>query len=148
MARPLASVRVVMEQGWQRDVLGLAVPAMEAGAAIVADGQRRRIPVSRDGSHGRPPGYAQSKIHVDRGLDALGPFWDVGTGDEALSPDGYNYPVGLELGTRPHVIESKGDYPLRDKHGRIFGKTVNHPGTQPYPWLRASLADLAGRTLP
>lgn len=148
MPRPLASVRVVLEPRFTLAALALSAPAMEAGAQIVADGQRRRIPVSKDGSHGRPAGYAQSKIHVERGADPLGPYWDVGTGDDALSPDGTNYPLILELGSPPHVIESHGDYPLRDKHGRIFGKRVNHPGTRPYPWLRASLADIAGRTLP
>lgn len=148
MPRPLATVRVKLEPGYQRTLYALSAPAMEAGAEIVAEGQRQRIPVSKDGSHGRPAGYAQSKIHIERGVDALGPYWDVGTGTDALTPDGTNYPLILELGSRPHTITSHGDYPLRDKHGRVFGKSVNHPGTQPYPWLRASLADLAGRILP
>lgn len=148
MPRPPASVRVVLAPDAMRQAANLAAPAMEAGAQIVAEGQRRRIPVSRDGSHGRPPGYARSKIHVEHGTDAQGPYWDVGTGDQALSPDGANYPLILELGSRPHEIRSHGDYPLRDRHGRVFGKVVHHPGTRPYPWLRAALADIAGRVLP
>lgn len=149
MARPLASVRVVLAPEFERAAMALGVPAMEAGAEIVAEGQRRRIPVSRDGSHGRPAGYAQSKIHVERGADGLGPYWDVGTGDDALSPDGTNYPLILELGSRPHEIRSKGDYPLRNaKTGQIFGRVVQHPGTKPQPWLRAALADITGRVLP
>jgi hypothetical protein len=139
--------RVEFAPGFDREAKRLAGPAMEVAARIVADGQRRRIPVSRDGSHGRQPGYAKSKIHVESGIDAIGPWWDIGTGDDALSPDGYNYPLGLELGTRPHVIESHGNYPLRDSRGHIFGKRVNHPGTHPYPWLRSAVADLAGRRL-
>jgi hypothetical protein len=146
MAR--TSVTVTLAPDAERQIMRLAAPAMEAGARIVAEGQRRRIPVSVDGSHGRAPGYARSKIHVERGTDGQGPFWDVGTGDDALSPDGTNYPVILELGSRPHVIESKGDYPLRDSHGHVFGRRVNHPGTRPYPWCRAALADIAGRVLP
>jgi len=149
MARPLASVRVVLEPEFERTAALLGVPAMEAGAAIVARGQRSRIPVSRDGSYGRAAGYAKSKIHVERGIDALGLYWDVGTGDQALTPDGTNYPVLLELGTPPHEIRSKGNYPLRNrKTGQVFGKVVHHPGTQPHPWLRAALADIAGRVLP
>jgi hypothetical protein len=148
MARALASVTVQLEPGFERAAMAAAFPAMEAGARIVAEGQRQRIPVSRDGSHGRPSGYARSKIHIERGADGLGPYWDVGTGDDALSPDGTNYPVILELGSRPHVIESHGDYPLRDKYGHVFGRRVQHPGTHPYPWCRAALADIAGRVLP
>jgi hypothetical protein len=141
-----AGSRVTFAPGFDRELRTMVGPAMEQAAAIVAAGQRTRIPVSAEGSYGRQPGYARSKIHVESGIDALGPWWDIGTGDDALTPDGVNYPLILELGSRPHVIESHGDYPLRDRHGRIFGKRVNHPGTQPFPWLRASVADLAGRT--
>lgn len=142
-----AEVRLELAPGYDRELKRLAGPAMEIAARIVADGQRRRIPVSQDGSYGRQAGYAKSKIHVESGIDALSPWWDVGTGDDALTPDGTNYPLILELGSRPHVIQSHGPYPLRDKHGHIFGRTVNHPGTQPFPWLRASVADLVGRQL-
>jgi hypothetical protein len=134
---------LVMEPGWEVGILDLAAPALDDAAVIVAAGQKRRIPVSADGSNGRPPGYARDAIHVERGRDAEGPYRDVGS--DATSPDGYPYPLGLELGTAPHVIESHGDYPLRDQHGNVFGRTVNHPGTHPYPWCRAALADLTGR---
>lgn len=118
--------------------------SMDRAAAVVAGGQKRRIPVSADGSYGRPPGYAQACIHVERGRDAEGPYRDVGS--DAETPDGYPYPLGLELGTPPHVIESHGDYPLRNRRtGQVFGRRVNHPGTQPYPWCRAALQDLVGR---
>jgi hypothetical protein len=139
-------VEVRLEPGWEVGVMGLSEAYLDVAAVIVAGGQKRRIPVSRDGSYGRQPGYARERIHVERGADLLGPFRDVGS--DATSPEGYNYPLGLELGTRPHTITSKGDYPLRNrKTGQIFGRTVNHPGTKPYPWCRAALADLAGRTL-
>lgn len=135
--------RFVLDPQWEVGVIGLAGPALDEAAVIVAAGQKRRIPVSADGSHGRPPGYARDSIHVERGRDAEGPYRDVGA--DALAPNGYDYPLGLELGTAPHVIESHGDYPLRDKHGNVFGRRVDHPGTRPYPWCRAALADLAGR---
>lgn len=125
-------------------LLGVAEPVLDEASVIVAAGQKRRIPVSEDGSNGRSAGYARDRIHVERGRDGVGPYRDVGS--DAETPEGYPYPIGLELGTRPHVIVSHGNYPLRDKHGHVFGRTVHHPGNHPFPWCRAALADLAGRT--
>lgn len=130
------------EPKWEVGILGLAEPFLDQAATIVAAGQRRRIPVSEDGSNGRPAGYARDRIHVERGRDAESPYRDVGS--DAETPDGYPYPIGLELGTSPHTIESHGDYPLRDKHGHIFGRVVHHPGNQPFPWCRAALQDIVG----
>lgn len=124
--------------------MGLSEPFLDLAAVVVAAGQKRRIPVSQDGNHGQPPGYARDRIHVERGADLAGPFRDVGS--DATTPEGYPYPLGLEVGTRPHVIESKGNYPLRNrKTGQIFGKRVNHPGNKPFPWCRVALQDLVGR---
>ena len=137
-------MRFVMEPRWEQTVMGLGAPAMEQAATVVAAGQKRRMPVSQDGSYGRAPGYARDRVHVERGRDRQGPFWDVGS--DAMTPDGYNYPLGLELGTRPHTIVSHGDYPLRNrKTGQVFGRVVDHPGNDPMPWCRVSLGDLAGR---
>lgn len=137
-------VVVVMDPRWEVGVLGLSGDWLDQAAVIVAGGQKRRIPVSADGSNGRPSGYARDRIHVERGTDEFGPYRDIGS--DAETPDGYPYPLGLELGTAPHVIEPKGPgYPLRDSHGNVFGYHVDHPGTPPYPWCRAALADLVGR---
>lgn len=141
----MARAAFVLDRDWETTVTELSSPAMERGAQIVADGQRRRIPVSTEGSYGRAPGYARSRIHVERGRDERGRWWDIGS--DAKTPDGTDYPLILELGSRPHVITSHGDYPLRDRHGRVFGRSVRHPGTRPYPWCRAALQDLAGRVL-
>lgn len=141
----MATSRVVLDPRWAATLYAAGEPALELAAVRVAAGQKRRIPVSLDGSNGRAAGYAKSRIHVERGRDSVSPFWDVGS--DAVTPTGYNYPLGLELGTRPHTITSHGDYPLRDKHGRIFGRTVQHPGTRPYPWCRAALQDIAGQRL-
>lgn len=135
----------MLDRDWEIKAKAASHPAMARGAEIVAEGQRRRIPVSRDGSHGRAPGYARVHIHVQTGIGPGGRFWDVGS--DAETPDGTNYPLILELGSRPHVIRSHGNYPLRDRHGNVFGRQVNHPGTRPYPWCRAALADLAGKVL-
>lgn len=137
-------VRVVFDPAFEVSVLDLAEPFLDRASVIVAAGQKRRIPVSEDGSNGRPAGYARDRIHVERGRDAEGPYRDVGS--DAETPEGYPYPIGLELGVRPHVIESHGAYPLRDAHGNVFGRIVNHPGNPPFPWCRVALLDLAGRT--
>ena len=140
-----SDVRFVVEPKFEVGLLGIAGPALDAAAVVVAAGQRRRIPVSEDGSHGRQAGYARDRVHVEVGLDVLGPYRDIGS--DALTPEGYNYPIGLELGTRAHTITSHGKYPLRNaKTGQIFGRTVNHPGNPPMPWCRAALGDLAGWT--
>lgn len=120
----------------------MAEPVLDAAAVVVAAGQKRRIPVSQDGSNGRPAGYARDRIHVERGRDGLGSYRDVGS--DATTPEGYPYPLGLEVGVRPHTIRSHGNYPLRDKSGHIFGRVVDHPGNPPMPWCQPALADIAG----
>lgn len=142
----MARSSFVLDVDWELKAKLISCPAMTRAADIVADGQRRRIPVSAEGSYGRPPGYARDRIHVETGRDADGPYWDVGS--DAKTPDGTDYPLILELGSGPHEIRSHGDYPLRDRHGHTFGRVVQHPGTRPYPWCRAALQDLAGRYIP
>lgn len=139
-----SDVRFTFDPRWEVGIMDLAEPQLDQAAVVVAAGQKRRIPVSADGSNGRERGYARDRIHVERGRDIEGPYRDIGS--DAMSPDGYNYPLGLELGTRRHIIESKGDYPLRNpKTGQVFGRRVDHPGNKPFPWCRAALADLVGR---
>ena len=60
---------------------------------------------------------------------------------ETAAEDEHGAPIGLftEVGTRPHVIESHGPYPLRSADGRVFGRRVNHPGTTAQPHLRPAL---------
>lgn len=94
----------------------------------VERGAKRRAPEwARDGVNAKEPK-----------VDAAGAYVDIAT--EAESADGA--PIGLfaEVGTPPHVIRSKGDYPLRNrKTGQVFGKEVYHPGTQAQPHLRPAL---------
>jgi hypothetical protein len=102
---------------------------------------KRRVPVSPDGSHGRPSGYTRSQIGWRLGRDSAGLYVDVVS--PAKTPDGIPISLLLEFGTRPHVIESHGDYPLRDaKTGQVFGRRVKHPGTAPQPHLRPALFDM------
>jgi hypothetical protein len=92
---------------------------------------KRLCPVSPHGHEGRPSGTLRSTIAHEVGRDSQGLFVDVGTDDI----------VGLyaEVGTGPHVIRSHGDYPLRDAAGHVFGREVQHPGTEPQPFLRPAL---------
>lgn len=110
---------------------------LRSKGTTVERGAKRRCPVSPEGSNGNPPGHLRDSIESsDVGRDAQGLYVDVGTD--------VSYALFPELGTRPHVIESHGDYPLRNKQGRVFGKRVNHPGTKATPYLRPALDDLRG----
>lgn len=127
-------------------VLTVAEPKVAVAADIVADEQRRLIPVSEHGSYGRPPGYAREHIDVWKGRDAAGPYYDVGS--DATTPDGVSYPAILDAGSRPHVITAHTKHGLYNaRTGQHFGMVVNHPGTQPTYWCRRSILALAGREL-
>src|SRR5689334_3931213 len=108
---------------------------MRGRAEIVAQGAKRRAPVSPAGSNGRGPGHLRSSIGWEMGEDDRGIYFDVqATADYALF---------VEVGTAPHVIESHGDYPLRNaRTGQVFGRRVNHPGTAAQPFLRPALDDI------
>jgi len=125
----------------------LAAPKVTKAAQLVAAVQRERIPVSRDGSYGRPAGYARSRIAARPTLSLRGGLaFDVGS--DATTPEGFPYPVVLDVGSRPHIIESHGDYPLRNpRTGQVFGKRVHHPGTKATNWCRGSMYVLRGMRL-
>lgn len=96
---------------------------------VVERGAKRR-------THGR---IAEGVRAHEPKVDAAGPYVDVETGAEDAETGA---PIGLfiEVGTRPHVIESHGDYPLRNREtGQVFGRKVNHPGTEAQPHLRPAL---------
>jgi hypothetical protein len=110
---------------------------------IVEEIAKGHAPVSKDGSHGRPSGYMRDHIrHVLRS-DGSNVVCDVIC--DAKSPDGYPYPLGVEVGTKAHTIRSRGDYPLRTAQGTVLGHEVQHPGTAAHPFLRPALEELGGR---
>jgi hypothetical protein len=141
---PRVDVDIRWDPGYREELLRLGEPGLEQAALAVLTEMRLRIPVSHDGHHGRPAGYARSRLKVVGIHDSIGRAKEVGT--DATAPDGYPYPVGLEFGTKPHTIRSHGDYPLRAADGRVFGKEVHHPGTRPRPWARPALYSIRGRT--
>jgi hypothetical protein len=125
---------------------GAVARMMAAKAEVVAEGQRRRCPVSRDGSHGRPPGYMRSKIGWAMYRDERGLYFEAGS--SARTPDGKPYPLYVEYGTRPHVIRPKrpdGTLHWVGNDGMShFAKQVHHPGTRAQPFMRPSLDDIRG----
>lgn len=116
---------------------------LEGKGEIVAQGAKRRAPVSPDGSHGRPSGYLRSQIYWRLGGDKTSLYVDIFT--PAETPDGFPYGLAQEVGTAPHIIRSTGPWPLRNaKTGQVFGPVVHHPGTAAQPHLRPALDDLRG----
>ena len=107
-----------------------------------AQSAKRRVPVSPAGSDDHASGYTRSQIGWRVGRDSIGLYVDVVS--SAKTREGIPISLLLEFGTDPHPIESHGDYPLRNRRtGQVFGRRVNHPGTQAQPHLRPALLDMA-----
>lgn len=137
----------VWDRNWEHTLLGLTATtvALDQAGAIVEQGAKRRAPVSPHGSGGRPSGWLRSHIRRELGRDARGPYVDVIS--EALTEEGHDYAPDNEFGTKPHRIESKGPWPLRNpRTGQVFGRVVNHPGQPARPYMRPAIDDLRGRT--
>lgn len=115
--------RIARSDGVRRD--------LEYRAQAGTQEAKRLCPVSPDGSGQNPSGHLRSSIGRRTGEDGTSIYVEWGT-----SVDYWPY---VEYSTRPHIIRSHGDYPLRDKHGRVFGQEVHHPGTEAQPFLVPSL---------
>lgn len=51
--------------------------------------------------------------------------------------------VFVNEGTRPHIIRSKGSWPLRNvSSGQVFGPVVHHPGTKANPFLTRAMEEV------
>jgi hypothetical protein len=67
-------------------------------------------------------------------------------GPTAKTDDGTPLGPLLENGTRPHVIESHGPWPLRNRRtGEVFGRVVHHPGTRAQKFIEPAAHDLPPR---
>lgn len=105
---------------------------LQADAEKVAQEMKRLAPTDT--------GRMRSSVEWVIGRDGDGLHADIGPGEAARTPEGYPYPVGVEFGTKPHRIDSKGDYPLRNRRtGQVFGRRVQHPGNRPQPFIRPAL---------
>jgi len=61
-------------------------------------------------------------------------------GGEVQVLNNAKYWRAVEYGTKPHIIQAKTKKVLANKkEGKVFGKTVNHPGTKPKPMIRPAL---------
>jgi hypothetical protein len=134
-------VRVVWNRAAEERLLGTVTgpvgSVLRRAGEQVQQEAKRLCPVSPAGSGDNPPGHLRSSIALSMGKDAGGLHADIGTDVE--------YALYVETGTRPHVIESHGDYPLRSKStGQVFGRRVNHPGTTAQPYLRPALGAIRG----
>lgn len=93
--------------------------------------------VEDDATHMCPvdTGALVSTIHKDHDGRALhGKVW---TGDIGR---GIDYWASVEYGSRPHIIRSHGNYPLRNREtGQVFGRVVHHPGTPAQPYMRPAV---------
>ncbi len=153
-----AITRIEYAPDWRAQLQALGEEPLGRAADRVLDAMKTTIPVSTEGSHGRPAGYARSRLRtLERGRMTTGePYRDVGT--DATTPDGESYPAMQHYGTKPHVIESHGAYPLRDSHGRVYGRPViqsgrlvgwrvNHPGTRATYWGTRAAMTIHGARL-
>lgn len=142
-----ARLRTLWSKDWERILVRdkQVAAKLDQAAAIVEQGMKSRCPVSKDGSHGRPSGYLRNSIEREWKLSGFKPY--VFVGPTAKTPDGKPYAMFVEYPTRPHVIESHGPWPLRDKYGNVFGRVVHHPGTEAQPFMRPAIDDLRGRRL-
>ena len=107
-------------------------PSYASGGATVAGGRRSAgdFPL-------RPSGYLRSSIRR---------FRDLNSGDILIGPTA-DYAIYVEEDTRPHLIESHGSWPLRNRAtGQTFGRTVHHPGTRGAHFVRDSVEDVRGMT--
>lgn len=119
-----------------RDHAGPIARDLARRAEKVTQEAKRLCPTSPRGSGENRSGHLRSSIGWSIDVDTAGLYADVGTS--------VDYALPVEFGTKPHVIESKGDYPLRNPlTGQVFGRRVQHPGTPAQPYLRPSVR--AGR---
>lgn len=118
-----------MAAGWQQRLAEDSHGRREAAINHAADTARRLCPVDTGALISTIEGEAD-RSSMDCRLSA---------GDAVV-----DYAAVVEVGGRPHQITSHGAYPLRDGEGRVFGRTVQHPGTPAQPYLRPGVASIGG----
>jgi hypothetical protein len=136
----MADVHVIWDDAavklWSEDPLSDVGRAMDRLADGVVLSMKYHCPVSPVDS-GRS-GTLRSSIMKFRQ-----PNGDYFIGPTAKTDDGRFLGPMIESGTPPHIIESHGPWPLRNKRtGQVFGRIVHHPGTRPQPFIALSLEEL------
>lgn len=103
-------------------------------AAEALQTMKRITPVSPVGS-GHRSGNLRSSCHAFRQPDG-----DVIVGYTA------DYAPYVNDDTRPHIIRSHGNYPLRNREtNQVFGREVHHPGTRGQHMIERTAETLDGR---
>jgi hypothetical protein len=109
------------------------VALMDRLSAFAVQAMKKHVPVSPVGPLHRS-GALRSTVHADRQPDGsvlIGPSLDYGP--------------YVNNGTRPHIIRSKGPWPLRNPEtGQVFGQVVHHPGTTAQPFVQQTADDING----
>lgn len=135
--------RVEIADDWQEHV-ALAMDKLFAdrlGPDIEADA-KRYAPVGPSyevdqAKHPRTPSRVGGELRESIGHHLDGHTLVI----DAKAP----YAAWVELGTKPHPIDSHGPWSLWSPvTGEYFGSHVHHPGTRPQSFLRASLYQRRG----
>lgn len=93
---------------------------------------------------------AKSNAPVDTGAlrnaHRDGPIVVTSSGIKTEIIASQKYAEGVHEGTKPHVIRPKNKKFLSwmGPGGRIFARSVNHPGSKPRPWLLQATRSAAG----
>lgn len=107
--------------------------AMDRLAAKAVQTGKVLTPVSRVGS-----------LHQSGTLRTSWHAFRQSNGDVIVGPTA-DYAPYVNDGTRPHVIRSRGPWPLRNREtGQVFGREVHHPGTRPVRFIERTAASLNG----
>jgi Bacteriophage HK97-gp10, putative tail-component len=129
-------VRVTVDIDSKAMLAGLQAAAkrMDLQAGLELEQLGRTVASDYQRGVGVDTGKLQRSIGIkEQGRSSSGPYVIVGS-------SGVDYAAAHEFGTRPHVIRSKGPWPLRNRRtGQVFGPVVHHPGTPPNPAFRRAL---------
>lgn len=119
------------------DELPSLAAVLDRVAAEAVQTMKRLTPVSPVGQYHRS-GTLRSSVHSYRGGNQYGRWIAVGPSAD--------YAIYVNDDTRPHLISSHGDWPLRNREtGQVFGRTVHHPGTRGQHFVERTAETFAGR---
>lgn len=124
---------IVNHLGQDDSRIAAAVDRLSASAVST---MKLLAPVSPVGPFHRS-GTLRSSIHAFRQPD----------GDVIVGPTA-DYARYVNDGTVPHLIESHGPWPLRNREtGQVFGRVVHHPGTVGQHFIERTAESLNGTVI-
>lgn len=118
--------------------------AMDRIAAGAVQTMKFLTPVSPVGPLHRS-GNLRSSIHAFRHSGGLVSYPYRAANDIVVGPTA-SYARYVNDDTRPHLIESHGPWPLRNREtGQVFGRVVHHPGTTGKHFIEKTAESMDGR---